>query len=341
VEVISMSGEPELSGGWADGLGQLVEVDDALGWAVDVLQGMGREVVAPPVTLKDRPWSRVVRLETEEGTVWLKVNRGQTTYEAAVVAALGRIAPESVDEPLAVAGAWMLTSDGGPTLRNLRGDSAPDLAAMSEVMREYAALQRATVPHVERLLALGVPDVRPSLIPAAFDRLLDQHDWMRVGQEGGISEESYTRLRAHGPAVVEACTQLAESPIPLALQHDDLHDNNVFVPSAGVYRIFDWGDSSIGHPFGTLLVSLRSFAMYCETTADDPRVIALRDAYLESWTDVAPVERLLTDAALAISVAPVARALSWQRSLVDADAEQGAEWQESVWGWLEEMLPPA
>ena len=84
-----MSGNPEPRGAWADGLGRLTAVDDALGWAVDVLQGMGREVVAEPVTLKDRAWSRVVRLTTEDGTVWLKVNRGGTTYEPAVVETLG------------------------------------------------------------------------------------------------------------------------------------------------------------------------------------------------------------------------------------------------------------
>jgi hypothetical protein len=303
--------------------------------------GMGREVVAEPVTIKDRPWSRVVRLATEDGPVWLKVNRGETTYEPAVVRALGRLTPTSVDEPLAVAGAWMLTSDGGPTLRDVRGDSAPDPGAMSEVMREYAALQRATIPHVPELLAMGVPDVRPGRIPAAFDRLLGQDEWLHVGQEGGMSEETYARLLTHRPVLADACARLADSPIPLALQHDDLHDNNVFVPSAGVYRIFDWGDACIGHPFGTLLVSLRSFAMYCETTADDPRVAALRDAYLECWTDLAPRDRLLEDARLAVSVAPVGRALSWQRAVIDADPDGRAEWQESVWGWLEELLPEA
>ena len=336
-----MSGNPEPPGEWADGLGRLAAVDDALGWAVDVLQGMGREVVAEPMTLKDRAWSRVVRLTTEDGTVWLKVNRGGTTYEPSVVAALGRLTPESVDEPLAVAGAWMLPSDGGPTLRDVRGDAAPDLEAMSEVMREYAALQRATIPHTERLLALGVPDLRPSLIPAAFDHLLGQDDWMRVGQDGGISEAAYARLLTHRPVLADACARLAGSPIPVALQHDDLHDNNVFVPSPGVYRIFDWGDASVAHPFGTLLVSLRSFALFCETTADNPKVTNLRDAYLACWTDLAPMDQLLQDASLAISVAPVGRALSWQRALIDAGPEERAEWQDSVWGWLEELLPEA
>ena len=164
---------------------------------------------------------------------------------------------------------------------------------------------------------------------------------MHVGQDGGISEEAYARLLAHRPVLVDASARLADSPIPLALQHDDLHDNNVFVPSPGVYRIFDWGDASIAHPFGTLLVSLRSFALFCETTTDNPRVTGLRDAYLECWTDLAPMNKLLEDAVLAVSVAPVGRALSWQRALVDAGPEERAEWQDSVWGWLEELLPEA
>src|SRR4051794_22634869 len=327
-----MSGDPEPDGGWPDGLGRLAQVDDALGWAVDVLQGMGREVVGEPMTLKDRVWSRVVRLMTGEGPVWLKVSRGATTYESALVEALGRLAPESVDAPLAVAGAWMLTSDGGPTLRDLRGDSAPDLATMCEVMREYAALQRATVPHTERLIALGVPELRPTSVPAAFDRLLAQDEWMLVGQEGGISEEAYARLLAHRPLLADTCARLAESSIPVALQHDDLHDNNIFVPSQGVYRIFDWGDASIAHPFGTLLVSLRSFALFCETTVDDPKVIALRDAYLECWTDFAPIEELRQQASLAVSVAPVGRGLSWERAVAGVGPGGRGEGQGSAGG---------
>ena len=54
-------------------------------------------------------------------------------------------------------------------------------------------------------------------------------------------------------------------------------------------------------------MSLRSFAAFSETTVDDPKVTALRDAYLDCWTDLAPMRPLLEDAQLAISVAPVGR----------------------------------
>src|SRR5262249_5432899 len=94
----------------------------------------------------------------------------------------------------------------------------------------------------------------------------------------------------------------------------------------------------LAHPFGTLLVSLRSFAAFRETSTDDPAVIALRDAYLECWTDRAPRVELLPEARLAVALAPIGRALSWQRAMVDAGPDEGNEWRESVWGWPAELL---
>ncbi|MBX6724117.1 MAG: phosphotransferase, partial [Dactylosporangium sp.] len=44
---------------------------------------------------------------------------------------------------------------------------------------------------------------------------------------------------------------LLDSPVPVTLQHHDLHGGNVFQTG----QVFDWGDSVIGHPFGVLLFS--------------------------------------------------------------------------------------
>jgi hypothetical protein len=329
-----MSGNP-------GGVGATSRGDDALRWAYDVLTGMGREVVEDPIEIKDRPWSRVVRLTTGDGVVFLKVNRGETTYEPALVALLARLAPDAVAAPLAVAGAWSLTPDGGPTLRDVRGSAPPTVEVMTEVMREYAGLQRVTSTHLEELVAVGVPDLRPATLPAKYDSLLGAAEWIRVGENDGMPPETYARLVAHRPAIVDACERLSASVVPAALQHDDLHDNNVFVSGpAATYRIFDWGDSSVAHPFGTLLISLRSFATAGDLSPDDPAVTRVRDAYLECWTDLAGATELREDARLAVRLAPIGRALSWQRALVDADAEDHLEWGESVSRWLAELLDP-
>ncbi len=47
--------------------------------------------------------------------------------------------------------------------------------------------------------------------------------------------------------------------IPETIQHDDLHDGQVFVKD-GRYLLQDWGDSCISHPFHTLTVTLRALA---------------------------------------------------------------------------------
>ena len=39
------------------------------------------------------------------------------------------------------------------------------------------------------------------------------------------------------------------------VQHDDLHDGQVFL-GAGVHQVLDWGDACVSHPFFTLAVTL-------------------------------------------------------------------------------------
>jgi Phosphotransferase enzyme family len=309
--------------------------DEALAWAVAKLDTFGRTVVATE-QVKDRPWSRVVRLRTDAGVCWLKVNRGGTTYEPALLTFLAAISPETVTAPLATIGGWSLLADGGPTLREVRGDARPSLDAMIEFVRAAAVLQRRTAAHIDELIALGVPDLRPSRLPAAFDALLGERGWLRIGEEDGLSAETYDRLVAFRSHVEDASARLADGPVAPTLQHDDLHDNNVF---AGLtYRIFDWGDASVAHPFATLLVTLSSLASQLDTTTDHPVLIAVRDAYLACWSDLAPPEELVEEAHLAISLAPIGRALSWQRALADASPEQRAQWQGAIPGWLEELL---
>ncbi len=133
------------------------------------------------------------------------------------------------------------------------------------------------------------------------------------------------------PQVQLWCEELGRSPIPMSIQHDDLHDGNVFADG----RFFDWGDASVQHPFGVLLVSLRVAADNLGVGDDDPALDELRDAYLEPWSDLASRAQLLREAQLAVHVAKVSRALSWQRALADTDSQ---EYGDPVTGWLGELL---
>jgi hypothetical protein len=187
------------------------------------------------------------------------------------------------------------------------------------MLAAHAQLQRDLAPHAQDMVALGVPDHRPTAFGANVARL-----------------PASDALSAELANLVALNDILAASPVPMSLQHDDLHDGNVFADG----RVFDWGDASVGHPFGVLLVTSRVAADRFEVSEGDPLVLRLRDAYLEPWSDLASREVLLAEVRAAVQLAKVGRSLSWQRALVDADASGLDEWGDAVTGWLDELREP-
>src|SRR3954454_20441382 len=78
------------------------------------------------------------------------------------------------------------------------------------------------------------------------------------------------------------CRELASYGIPETIQHDDLHDGQVFLQD-GRYRFSDWGDSCVSHPFHSLTVTLRATAAKLALEPGVGEVLRMRDAYLESY----------------------------------------------------------
>jgi hypothetical protein len=271
-----------------------------------------------PDLFRDRPWSTVARIPTAAGSVYFKENRGETRYEAALLPALATWVPDRVLTPIAadVRRGWTLLPDGGPILRD---QTSGGIEHWLRLLPEHARLQRDLAPRVDELLALGVPDHRPVALPANLDRL-----------------PASPALDEARPALATLNETLVQGPIPLSLQHDDLHDANVFTDG----RVFDWGDASVGHPFGVLLVTLRVAADQFKVPDDDPLVVRLLDAYLEPWSDLADRRALLAQVGAAVQLAKVGRSLSWQRALAGADEAAWSDWGEGVTGWLDELRHP-
>ncbi|MER7420510.1 phosphotransferase [Micromonospora peucetia] len=313
--------------------------DAALDWIGDRLGQHGQRVVGP-VEPRVRPWSLVWRVPTDTGDVWFKANNPGTRHEAALLAALARLAPGRVLDPIAVDAdrGWSLLPDGGRTLRDALGGDRSQLTRWERVLPEYADLQRAVAPEAGELLALGVPDHRPELLPELFEALLDDEESLLFGTEDGLTVEAYERLRAHRAGFAEDCRRLAGSGVAPTIQHDDLHDGNVFAAD-DQHRFFDWGDASVAHPFGTLLVTLNSVADAFGLPDGDPALARLRDAYLEPWSAGHDPGTLREAARLAVRVTRVSRALSWRRALQSTDPTR-AEYASAVPGWLQELFAP-
>lgn len=304
----------------------------ALAWIDDTLAAAGLRAGGPVEQTRVRPWSVVAKVPVGAGTVWFKANGSCSTYEARLLDALGRWAPGRVLEPIAVDGGrgWSLLPDGGPTLREVAAD---DPGHWAQLLARHAELQRDLAPRAAEMIALGVPDMTAGLLPGHLARLLDDPQ-----VAGSLPADRLTRLRAYEPAYRRLCARVADSVVPVTVQHDDLTDANVLVGDG--YRFFDWGDACVAHPFAVLLVALRVAADGYGLKPGDPVLARLRDAYLEPWTSYGTRAELAAEVEPAVQAAKVSRALSWQRSLVDADAAGREQYGPAVPGWLEELLVP-
>jgi hypothetical protein len=249
---------------------------------------------------------------------------------------LVRHCPEHVLAPVALdAGrGWLLLPDGGRTLRDV--DGGTDLAIWERLLAGFAQMQRTLVPYVGELLGAGTPDRRPARLPALRDALLGDRDLVMLGRPDGLTEEQHASLVAGAPAYAAMCADLDAFGVPASLQHDDLHDNNVFAPTApgGPLRIFDWGDSVVGHPFGTLLVSLRVVAHLTGLAYGSPALLRLRDAYLEPWTADLDRADLVEACRLALRIGGVLRADCYRRALLEATPAGRQAYADGVPQWL-------
>ncbi|CAA9213868.1 MAG: hypothetical protein AVDCRST_MAG52-245 [uncultured Blastococcus sp.] len=310
----------------------------ALEWAVGELARAGLELDGEPEQPHVRVWSTAFRLPLRGGTVaWLKCVGPGSAQEPVLAGALGGWVPDRVLVPLAVEPArrLLLLPDGGATLRA----SGAGVAVWADVLRAYAGLQLDLVPHAAAMLGLGVPDTRPAHLPGQVDDLVADDEAQLTGRPGGLEPAVRRRLVADRDAVVRACRELADGGLPATVQHDDLHDANVFV-SGGRYRFFDWGDASLSHPFLSLLVALRMAGRALELPDGDPALHRLRDAYLEPWSAYGSPAELRAQCDLALRVAPLARALTWRRLLRGVHPAERAEWAGSVADWTAEYLRP-
>lgn len=307
----------------------------ATGWAADRLAERGTRVVGrthPHV----RPWSTVLRLETTDGVVWLKAPGDGARAEVALLAVLAELDVPHTPRPVAhdVDLGLLLLPDAGPVSRTVHGGATPP-DVMADHLGAYAGLQRSLEPHADRLVGLGVEDLRPALMPQVLAETIER---LRVERPPGrLDDDDAQALVALLPAYAEACAELAAGGVRPTLQHDDLHDNNIAVPGP---VFLDWGDACVGHPFGTLLATLRSVMHHHGLGPDDPALHRIADAYTEAWTDVAPRPQLRRWALLALRVGPLTRSLSYRRALTGVEESAWAEDGDALPGWLLELLEP-
>jgi hypothetical protein len=227
------------------------------------------EVEQPHVT----DWSTVMRVPTDTGPVWFKANDETMRHEAAVLdlvasRSAGRVPPPLVRDPDT---GWMLLADAGLRLRDVIPEER-SLVRWLDVLEAYARVQVACEDDVDTLLALGLPDRRLHTLPGAYADLLASLD------------DPDPRLP--GPdAIRDLCDRLAAFGIRETVQHDDLHDGQVFL-GTGTHLVLDWGDACLSHPFFTLSVTIEGvIAWGVDDVEDSEDVEPHLAAYLRPYEE--------------------------------------------------------
>ncbi len=292
---------------------------EANAWIDEQDKRSGSRIVGTTEQPHVREWSTVLRVPTTDGNLWFKANIPRLTYEAHVVELLARERPADTPGLIAIHPdhGWILARDGGDRLREVLAREGT-LRRWLEVLPRYAELQLATAPQADELVSLGVPDRRLRHLCRQYETLLDQ--------PLGLDADEVRRLRRLVPWVRDASESLAALGIPETIQHDDLHDGQVFC-GTGRYLFADWNDACVAHPFLSMAVTLEGqIAWGMDDVENSEDLTAYRDAYLEPFTGMASRAELNNALDSALRLGWICRALTYASALEprDVDADDGA-----------------
>ena len=279
---------------------------DVKGWVDWQLEELGLQSTGDLEQPHVRPWSTVLRMPTTGGDVWFKANIPVLAYEAGAVALLAARRPDAVPGLLAtdVERGWMLMADGGERLREIV-EREGALRRWLDVLPRYGELQLDLAPDIDEFLALGLPDRRLQTLARQYEELIDRVETVTDDERG--------RLRALVPTIAELCDRLASVGVPETIQHDDLHDGQVFVRD-GRYLFFDWGDACVSHPFFSMSVTLEgNLAWGLDDVEGSEDIAPYRDAYLEAFHRFAGRAELRAAHDAALRLGWICRALNVER----------------------------
>jgi hypothetical protein len=281
-------------------------LESAHQWIRSQLERLGLELAGEIEQPHVMPWSTVLRVPTSIGPAWFKANVPKLAHEAAVVELLAGRRPDLLPELLArdLDQGWMLQADGGTRLREILEENR-DFDVWERILPLYAELQIAAAVDQERLLEAGAPDRRLTLLPGQFEELLGDSETL-----ASLTENELERLSKLMPRIETECRELEAYALPETIQHDDLHDGQVFVRD-GRFLFFDWGDGCVSHPFFTLVVTLAVLAYRLELEHESPELDRFRDAYLEPWTRFTPRSDLEAAYPIAYRLGVLCRGLTW------------------------------
>ena len=225
-----------------------------------------------------------------------------------------------------------------------------------DVWFKEAAPALAFEPALTEFLAARRPDCTPSVIATEGPRMLTADAGMSFRtlleeERSGPSWEKIVRLYAELQIeladTVDALLAMSvpdsrpetfgrplNGPVPLTLIHEEVHDGNVFVRD-GRPVFIDWAEASVSHPFAGMINTLRRAVDVLGYEPGSPRILAIRDAYLEPWTRYAPLDELRDLFAAGYALGALVRAATWERVILPLPATAREDYEHNIGAWRE------
>jgi aminoglycoside phosphotransferase (APT) family kinase protein len=280
--------------------------EEACGWIERSLAAGGvREIV------QLRAWtsSCVLLVRTGAGDFYFKAVAESIRRECAVTAYLAQHFPHAVARIVATKPErrWFVMT----ALEGRKLEDVADVTAWERAAAVYARLQLACLARRRDLHALGCPTRNLDALAAEIGPLITDVAALRLGESDGLSASEVDRLRALAPELRRRCERLADSGIPLTIEHGDLWPGNFLVGDA-TCAIIDWEDVAIGHPFVSLAPLIAGLSIYQPRLCSREVTHRLERAYLAGFAGLASPERLREAFRLAAPLSFVDMALRYR-----------------------------
>jgi hypothetical protein len=209
---------------------------------------------------------------------WLKATSSQQSSELAITQTLSQYCGRFLPRLVATRDDWnaWVTEEFGQPLRDCK-----NVGSYEKAVRCLAGVQLASIKHLDDLLRSGCCDQRITLLQSYLPKV---ECYLYESLVRGSSEdrdvlqgETLGRTIA---LVHEACANLQEIGLPVALIHNDLNAGNILIDSERAVLI-DWAECCIGVPF----VSFQHLRVQArEVGLSEDEISYLTAIYCESWS---------------------------------------------------------
>lgn len=303
-------------------------------WAIQLLLEKEYDLLGEFENIQETAWSSVSRILTSSGYIYLKQVPPLLALEPTII----RILHDKLQANIPVIidvnkklNIFLMKDSGKAFYHFNKGENR--ISLISNAISSYKYIQNKSIPFVNDLIKLGVPDWRIKNLPELYKKLIDQEE---VLLEDGFSENEINKLSLNLDKCTSLCKELDEFQIPETLDHCDLHGGNILIDEHScVITIIDWGETVITHPFFSLSFFLRGLVKYYSFQESELWDVLFANEVITNKKD------LLTLVELAKKLEPIYSALAFHRLLLSSNKEkfmQSPNCRGRITKYLEEFI---